>query len=90
MLTAIMKYVSIVVVVLGFLWNLPVGSQNWPVRNGGYMELLNLLVCLSALLVVAHGFGRYPLMVKRSARVSSEMDRQNSCGERTRACTFNM
>ncbi|MGA2078272.1 MAG: hypothetical protein ABSH52_32685 [Terriglobia bacterium] len=56
MLTSVMKYVSIMVLVLGFFWNLPVGSQNWPVRNGGYMELHSFLVCLSALLVVAHGF----------------------------------
>jgi len=56
MLTSVMKYVSIVVLVLGFFWNLPVGSQKWPVRDGGYMGLLSFLVCLSALLVVAHGF----------------------------------
>jgi len=56
MLTSIMKYVSIVVLVLGFFWNLPVDSQKWSVRNGHYMELLSFLVCLSALLVVAHRF----------------------------------
>jgi len=56
MLTAIMKLVSIVVLLLGFFGNLPVGSQEWSVRNGGYLELFNMLVCLSALLVVAEGF----------------------------------
>ena len=56
MLTIITKCVSIVLLVLGFLWNLPVGSQNWSVRNGGYMELFNLLVCSSALLLVVQGF----------------------------------
>ena len=56
MLTAIMKLFSIVVLVFGFFGNLPVGSQEWSVRNGGYLELLNMLVCLSALLVVAEGF----------------------------------
>ncbi len=55
MLTEIMKCISVVVLVFGFLWNLPVGSQDWSVRNGGYMEVLNLLVCLSALLVVVQG-----------------------------------
>ena len=56
MFTSVMKCVSIVVLVLGFFWNLPVGSPNWSVTNGGYMELFNLLVCLSALLVVIQGF----------------------------------
>jgi len=51
-----MLYVSIVILVLGFFWNLPVGSHNWPARNSDPMELLNLLVCLNALLVVAHRF----------------------------------
>ncbi len=56
MLTAIMKWVSIAILLLGFFENLPVGSQEWSVRNGGYLELFNMLVCLSALLVVAEGF----------------------------------
>jgi hypothetical protein len=56
MLTAIMKWVSIAVLLLGLFENLPVGSQQWSVRNGGYLELFNMLVCLSALLVVAEGF----------------------------------
>jgi len=56
LLTAIMKLVSIVVLLFGFFGNLPVGSQEWSVRNGGYLELFNMLVCLSALLVVAEGF----------------------------------
>ena len=61
MLTKIMKWVSVMVLLLGLFENLPVGSQEWSVRNGGYLELLNMLVCLSALLVVAEGFrgGRY-------------------------------
>jgi len=58
MLTAIMKWVSIAVLLLGLFENLPVGSQEWSVRNGGYLELFNMLVCLSALLVVAEGFRR--------------------------------
>jgi len=56
MLTTIMKWVSIVVLLSGLFENLPVGSQEWSVRNGGYLELFNMLVCLSALLVVAEGF----------------------------------
>ncbi len=56
LLTAIMKLVSIVVLLFGFFGNLPVGSQEWSVRNGGYLELFNMLVCLSALLVVVEGF----------------------------------
>jgi len=56
MLTTIMKWVSIAVLLFGLLGNLPVGSQEWSVRNGGYLELFNMLVCLSALLVVAEGF----------------------------------
>ena len=56
MLTAIMKWLSIGVLLLGFFENLPVGSQEWSVRNGGYLELFNMLVCLSALLVVTEGF----------------------------------
>jgi len=71
MLTSVMKYVSIMVLVLGFFWNLPVGSQKWPVRNGGYMELFNLLVCLSALLVVPNGFweGKYFWAAGREANL---------------------
>jgi hypothetical protein len=71
MLPTVMKYVSIVVLVLGFFWNLPVDSPNWLVRNGGYMELPNFLVCLSALLVVAHGFweGKYFWAAGREARL---------------------
>jgi hypothetical protein len=56
MLTTIMKWASISVLLLGLFENLPVGSQDWSVRNGGYLELFNMLVCLSALLVVAEGF----------------------------------
>ena len=56
MLTSVIKYVSIVVLVLGFSWNLPVDSQKLPVSNGPYMELISFLVCLSAILVVTHGF----------------------------------
>jgi len=56
MLTAIMKWVSIAILLLGFFENLPVGSQEWSVRNGGYLELFNMLVCLSALLVVVEVF----------------------------------
>jgi len=56
MFTSVMKCISIVVLVLGFFWNLPVGSSNWSVTNGGYMELFNLVVCLSALLFVVQGF----------------------------------
>ncbi len=56
MLTAIMKWLSIGVLLLGFFENLPVGSQEWSVRNGGYLELFNMLVCLSALLLVTEGF----------------------------------
>jgi len=56
LLTAIMKLVSIVVLLFGFFGNLPVGSQEWSVRNGGYLELFNMLVCLSALLVVVEVF----------------------------------
>ncbi len=55
-LTTIMKWVSIAVLLLGLFENLPVASQEWSVRNGGYLELFNMLVCLSALLVVAEGF----------------------------------
>ena len=51
-----MKWVSILVLLLGLFKNLPVGSQEWSVRSGGYLELFNMLVCLSALLVVAEGF----------------------------------
>ena len=58
MLTTIMKWVSIAVLLLGLFENLPAGSQEWSVRNGGYLELFNMLVCLSALLVVAEGFRR--------------------------------
>jgi len=57
MLTSVMKYVSIVVLVLGFFWNLPVDSQIWAVRDGHYMELLSILACLTAFLVVAYRFG---------------------------------
>ena len=56
MLTTIMKWVSILVLLLGLFKNLPVGSQEWSVRSGGYLELFNMLVCLSALLVVTEGF----------------------------------
>jgi hypothetical protein len=55
MLTTIMKWVSISILLLGLFENLPVGSQEWSVRNGGYLELFNMLICLSALLVVAEG-----------------------------------
>lgn len=51
-----MKCVFIVLLVLGFFWNLPVGPQEWSVRNGGYLGLFNMLVCLTALLVVAQAF----------------------------------
>jgi len=56
MLTTIMKWASISVLLLGLFENLPVGSPDWSVRNGGYLELFNMLVCLSALLLVAEGF----------------------------------
>jgi hypothetical protein len=56
MLSAIMKLFSIVALLFGFFGSLPVGPQEWSVRNGGYLELFNMLVCLSALLVVVEGF----------------------------------
>lgn len=56
MLTRIMKWVSVVALVLGFLWNFPAFHQEWSVRDGGYMELFNMVVCLTALLVVAQAF----------------------------------
>jgi len=56
MLTRIMKGVSVVALVLGFLWNFPAFHQEWSVRDGGYLELLNMVVCLTALLVVTQAF----------------------------------
>ena len=61
MLTRIMKWVSIVALLLGFLWTFPQIHHEWPVRGGGYLDLLHMVVCLSALLVVAQAFreGKY-------------------------------
>ena len=56
MLTRIMKGVSVVALLLGFLWNFPAFHKEWSVRDGGYLELLNMVVCLTALLVVAQTF----------------------------------
>jgi hypothetical protein len=56
MLTRIMKGVSVVALLLGFLWNFPAFHKEWSVRDGGYLELLNMVVCLTALLVVAQAF----------------------------------
>jgi hypothetical protein len=53
MFTRIMKGVSIVALLLGFLWNFPAFHKEWSVKDGGYLELLNMVVCLTALLVVA-------------------------------------
>ncbi len=52
MLTRVMKCVAIVLLVLGFLWNLPATHLEWSVSNGGYMELFNMVVCLTAIFVV--------------------------------------
>jgi hypothetical protein len=51
-----MKGISVLALLLGFLWNLPAFHQEWSVRDGGYLELLNMVVCLTALLVVAQTF----------------------------------
>jgi len=56
MITRIMKGISVLALLLGFLWNLPAFHQEWSVRDGGYLELLNMVVCLTALLVVAQTF----------------------------------
>ena len=56
MITRIMKGISVLALLLGFLWNLPAFHQEWSVRDGGYLELLNMVVCLTALLVVAQAF----------------------------------
>jgi hypothetical protein len=56
MFIRIMKGVSVVALLLGFLWNFPAFHQEWSVRDGGYLELINMVVCLTALLVVAQAF----------------------------------
>jgi hypothetical protein len=56
MLTRIMKGFSVVALLLGFLWNFPAFHNEWSVRDGGYLELFNMLVCLTALLVAAQAF----------------------------------
>lgn len=56
MFTRIMKGISVVALLIGFLWNFPAFHKEWSVRDGGYMELFNIVVCLTALLVIAQAF----------------------------------
>ena len=60
-MTRIMKYFSIVALLLGLFWSLPVAPRELPGRGGDSLVLFDILVCLTALLVVAEAVrgGKY-------------------------------
>jgi hypothetical protein len=82
MRTTLTMYVSVVVLLLGFFWNLPAGSHRWTVQNGHYMELLSSLVCLSALLLATPLLGREASPLK--VLIDGEVERpRRQCQART-------
>ena len=61
MMTRIMKCLSIVALLLGFFWSLPVGHRELSASGGDSLFLFDILVSSTALLVVAEAVrdGKY-------------------------------
>jgi len=53
MLMKVMKSVSIAGLLLSFSWSLAASHETWSVQVGGYLELLAIAVCVTAIMVVA-------------------------------------
>ena len=60
-MTRFMKGLSMVALLLGFFWSLPVGHRELAGRGSGSLVLFDILVCLTALLVIAEAVraGKY-------------------------------
>ncbi len=52
MFTKIMKWISIAALLLSLLWSSSTNNRVWSVEVGGYLELLVLVVFVTAILVV--------------------------------------